>query len=266
MQAKDAQNSQQLLELAVLDAFALLEPMEAELFDRAFHDAPQAVQDRIRLMQADLAADMSLLPSGTPPADLRQRVLDAVAAAADKEASRLAPLALIGARSAASGERGRATLGTTAWRAAAMALLGVSVVLAIFAVDANRRATRITEYALNVDADQVLQSYAGIDTSAFFGNPDCRIIRLERLDGEHAGYIRIAINERNGDGHVMAIDLPDGEELILRGTTPDGKVLELARLTADGPVVARGFHLDDVSIAGTLVITAVDPSGTLRWG
>ena len=39
---------EELLELAALDAFGLLDDYEAALFTRSFHHAPVAVQDEIR--------------------------------------------------------------------------------------------------------------------------------------------------------------------------------------------------------------------------
>ena len=60
-------NYKQLIELAVLDAHGLLEPIESDLFDRSFHDAPASIQDEIIQMQRDFALDESLLPSDTPP-------------------------------------------------------------------------------------------------------------------------------------------------------------------------------------------------------
>ena len=91
-------NYNQLLELAVLDSHGLLEPIEAELFTKSFHNAPASIQDEIIKLQRELAEDDSLLPLGTPAPALKQKVLQAVTDAADQEARRLAPLALIGAR------------------------------------------------------------------------------------------------------------------------------------------------------------------------
>ncbi len=252
-----------LLELAVLEAHGLLEPVETELFDRAFHDARQSVQDEIRRIQAEISQDDALLPSELPPPQLRQRVLDAVADAADAEAQRLAPLALIGARAGAREGAGR-PLAATAWRAAALIMLGVGVVLAIFAMDANRRADRIAEYAMNADSEYTLAELGGAELASFLDNPSCSVMRLDRVDGSDKGYIRVAINERTGDSHVLAIDLAPDETLILQGTTPGGTVIELATITADGPVVARMFSIDP-AIAATLVISAVDLDGVIRW-
>ena len=52
---------QELLELAALDAFGLLDEHESRLYSESFHDAPAVVQDQIVRLQADLAADEALL-------------------------------------------------------------------------------------------------------------------------------------------------------------------------------------------------------------
>jgi len=263
MTSKGYPDTKHLLELAVLDSHGLLESMESELFNRAFHDAPVALQDEIQRMQEKLATDESFLPEDLPDANLRKRVLYAVAKAADEEARRLAPLALIGARAGAA--RYQISARTSPWRAVAMVLFGVSVVLAAFAVNENDRANNITKYALNMDAENTLSDLVGFELGEFIRNPSCPAVGLERVNGNPTGYVRVAINERTGLGYVFAMDLEDGEELIVQGTTPTGEIIELARISASNtPVVVETFHVD-LSIAGSLAYRAVDTTGKVVW-
>ncbi len=257
-------NYSQLIELSVLDTYGLLEPIEADLFNRAFHEAPVAIQEEIIQLQESLALDDSLLPTELPPKALKQRVLDAVSNAADQEAKRLAPLALIGARSSASRRDVPSSKQTLFWRTAAMVLLGVSVVLAMLAVDAQRRASNMAIIALNSETSDALTENAGLGFSSFIGNPYCYIKQLEREQGNEAGYIRIAINERTGQGFIVAMDLKESEEIIVNGTTPEGEVIEIARLTADSPVIGRAFELDP-AIGRTIAFHAVDANTGNRW-
>ncbi|MDP6542138.1 MAG: hypothetical protein QGF07_05055 [Phycisphaerales bacterium] len=260
----DQTDIKRLLELAVLDAYGLLEPMESDLFNRAFHDAPATLQDEIRLLQEDISIDDSLLPNESPDATLRRRVLDAVAKAADEEANRLAPLALIGARAGATRHK-QNLMETSSWRAVAMVLFGISVVLAAFSIKATDRANNITKYALNVDAEHTLADLVGSEFGEFINNPSCPAQGLERVDGNTTGYIRVAINERTGAGYILAIDLEDDEELIIQGTTPDGKIIELARISSSNtPVVAQKFSVE-IALAGSLSYRAVDNSGKVVW-
>jgi len=257
-------NYNQLIELSVLDAYGLLEPIEADLFNKAFHEAPVAIQEEIIQLQESLALDDSLLPTELPSKALRQLVLDAVSTAADQEAKRLAPLALIGARSSASRGNVPSSKQTLFWRTAAMVLLGVSVVLAMLAVDAQRRVSNMAVIALNSETSDALTQSAGPGFSSFIDNPYCYIKQLEREAGNEPGYIRVAINERTGQGYILAMDLKEGEEIIVNGTTPEGQVIEIARLTADSPVVGRAFELDP-TVGRTIVFDAVNLQTGQRW-
>jgi len=260
----ETHNYKQLIELAVLDAYGLLEPIESDLFNRSFHDAPASIQDEIIQMQRDLALDESLLPEGKPPVALKQKVLNTVAEAADKEAQRLAPLALIGAR--ASVARGNSTSSTPTyfWRTAALILFGACVVLGIIAVDSQRRVTNISQVAMDNDATSTLIVGAGLEFKSFLDNPYCTITRLERETGNNDGYLRIAINERIGGGFVIGLDLEEGEEIIIQGVTADGSILELARFTVDSPIIGRSFEIAKEFAPG-LKIQAIDVNTGKRW-
>ncbi len=257
-------NYKQLLELAVLDAHGLLEPIEADLFTRSFHDAPAAIQDEIIQMQQNFASDTSLLPSDTPSADLKRKVLQSVADAADQEARRLAPLALIGARASASNGTHRNPNHTYIWRIVALILFGISVVLGIIAVDTQRRIDRVTQMAMNVDIQSTISDVVGSDFKAFIDNPYCHVTRLERTVGNLDGYLRVATNELGGGGFVVGIDLEQGEEIIIQGTTPSGEVLELARFTATGSIAGTVFKIDKALVPG-LKLTAINAVTGERW-
>ena len=257
-------NYNQLIELAVLDAHGVLEPLEVDLFNRAFHEAPAAIQDEIIQMQEAFAIDASLLPDIELPNSLKQKVIQRVNTVADKEASKLAPLALIGARLGRSRDRADSMPSSQLWRLVAMVLLGVAVVLAVLAIDAQRRASNMATIALNAETNESLAELAGPGFTNFVGNPYCKIVRLERESGRSEGYIRVAIHELTGEGYVMGLDLHDGEEIIIQGTTPTGEVIEIARLTAESPVVGREFKLDP-AVGRNLSVSAVDATTGVRW-
>ena len=261
---KPTQNYTELLELAVLDAHGLLEPIESELFNRSFHDAPASIQDEIIQMQLEFATDDSMLPEDLPPASLRKKVLDAVASAADKEASRLAPLALIGARVGATAAQVGSRETIMFWRTAALVLFGISVVLAVVTMDVQRRATDIKVIAENVVANNSLKILTNVKFVEFINNPYYQVTRLERTQGNSSGYIRVAIHSDTGDGLVFGLDLQAGEVIIIQGTTSSGKVIELARIAAKDSVVAQSFTIDPDLIQG-LTIEGFDEKTGVRW-
>lgn len=70
--------TQELIELAVLDAMGLLDEQEREAFDSAFAAAAPAIQAQVRREQTRLSVSEHLLPDVEPPAGLRAMVLEAV--------------------------------------------------------------------------------------------------------------------------------------------------------------------------------------------
>lgn len=270
-------NYSELLELAVLDAHGLLEPIESELFNRSFHEAPASMQDEIIRMQHEFATDESLLPEDLPTAELRKKVLDAVANAADKEASTLAPLALIGARVGVTKGRVSSSGSVVVWRIAAMILFGVSVVLAIVALDVGRTATSITQKAENVVANDSLKNLTDTEFVEFINNPYYQVTRLARSEGNQAGYIRVAIysepvdgidpsdsDNPNTRGYVFGLDLEDGEKIVIQGITESGTVIRLAVIVADDSVVAQSFEIPK-HLAQGLRIEGFDVNTGARW-
>src|SRR5688572_23634462 len=80
--------TQELIELAVLDAMGLLDEEEREAFDGAFGAAAPAVQAQVRREQTRISLSQDLLPDVEPPAGLRSLVLEAVRKAMGQPAER----------------------------------------------------------------------------------------------------------------------------------------------------------------------------------
>ena len=101
-----ASAGQELRTHAVLDALGMLDASDAAQFDRAFRDAVPGVQAELRRLQAEVAADPSLLSSEEPAADLKARTLARVMTEVEAHEAQLAPIAHIG-RTAALAQRRR---------------------------------------------------------------------------------------------------------------------------------------------------------------
>jgi hypothetical protein len=138
------------------------------------------------------------------------------------------------------------------------------VVLAVITLDAQRKANRNAQIALNSSTNAELTTMIGYKFSEFIGNPYCQVTNLERADGNSNGYLRIALNERFGDGFLLGIDLDEGEEIIIQGTTANGEIIELARITADSNIIGRGFKVDQSLVKG-MTITAIDAKTNKHW-
>ncbi len=98
MTSPEPMSREELLEMAPLDAFGLLDDFEAALFNRSFHHAPASVQAEIRSLQADLAESAAFVSPEEPRGLLRQKVLIRVAEEVEDAAEALKPLATIGSQ------------------------------------------------------------------------------------------------------------------------------------------------------------------------
>ncbi|MHC4348964.1 MAG: hypothetical protein ACYS15_10600, partial [Planctomycetota bacterium] len=158
MTSVELMTPRELLELATLDTFGLLDPVEEDLYTRSFHDAPATVQDEIVRLQAQIAEDLSLLPGDEPDPSLRERVLKAVAEAIERDDTKLAPLAHIGPRRPDErGGDGRYAGAAAAqfWRAASFVLAGVSLIMVYFLAIGSQRSDELTKAALYDDAKKL---------------------------------------------------------------------------------------------------------------
>ena len=72
------------------------------------------------------------------------------------------------------------------------------------------------------------------------------------------------MNERDGGGYVLGLDLKTGSEFIVQGTKKDGTVIELARFTADGPIVGKNFDISKDLVSG-LSVTVIDAKTGELW-
>ncbi len=205
---------EELLDLAALDAFGLLDEYDAALYTRSFHHAPATVQDEIRRVQAELAIDPSLLSaSDEPPAELRARVLAAVAAAREREEAQLAPLATIGRPRAGESEypaqRVRFAASGLFWRAATFVLASAVIAMAYSWYTAVQTNVRLAEIALSKGVEDQLRELMGEDFTAFIktGNSN-KTIHAIPLRGSEAAHATLYVNESDGVAFLLATGLP----------------------------------------------------------
>ncbi len=121
--------SQELVELAVLDALGLLDDADAEAFDTAFRAAAPHVQAHLRREQTRMANIEHLLPVTEAPAALRARVLAAVRAARDSaEPDREVARRLVHTAGREGAPRRRSARVTAVWRTLALGAAAAAVV------------------------------------------------------------------------------------------------------------------------------------------
>ena len=103
--ASDSGRGTDLRALAVLDALGLLDDVDAAQFDRAFRDAPAAMQADLRVVQAAAVSDPAFLATEEPSPELKLQTLTRVMTAVEQQESQFAPIALIGRMGSRGGRR-----------------------------------------------------------------------------------------------------------------------------------------------------------------
>ena len=217
----------QLVELASLDAFGLLDAEDSLSFEDAFLSAPARVRDSIRELQAELVADDPLLSAQEPDESLRDMVLLKVSEAMAERDEYLQPLAQIGmetTRGSNIHENQSLSQSIWTWRAVALVLLGVSITLAVFGIVADRNHRELIQAINNRQADFTMNQAPGVSAQIVWptDNGQFRVVSLVDPLGD-AGRIRIYINQ-DGSNPRVAYDLDNQEEpLTIYAIDDDGE-------------------------------------------
>lgn len=255
---------EELLEYAALDAFALLDEYDGDRYTRAFNDAPVALQDEVRRLQADLSTDPSFITSDEDaPFALRERVLAAVAAAIEREEAQLAPLATIGRSRQHDfdlpARRGRFASAGMFWRAAAFVLAACGLVMAYAWSGAVRQSDDLIKYVTRErDVSQIAQ-YLGDDFQAFIKHSqgDARVLRpvSDTFPGTATLYVKTA-DDGKQSAFVLATALPANHRYTLKVRVADAWQ-EVQNFVSSG--VIDGLHLEHLSA------TVLASAATASW-
>ncbi|MBG84396.1 MAG: hypothetical protein CMJ40_07620 [Phycisphaerae bacterium] len=200
----------QLVELASLDAFGLLDAEDSLTFEDALLAAPARIRDSIRELQAELVSEDPLLSSEEPDETLREKVMQRVSQAMAERDETLQPLAQIGPAddsSRESIENRSFSQSIWTWRAVALVLLGVSITLAVFGIVADRNHRELIQAINNRQADFTMNQAPGAMAQIAWptDNGVYRVVSLVDPDGD-SGRIRFFMNE-DGSNPRVAYDL-----------------------------------------------------------
>jgi hypothetical protein len=261
-------NNPDLLELAALDAFGLLDEFEAEQFNRSFHEAPVPLQRKIVDLQTALVTDESLLPDESLPSELRTRVLAAVSTAIEEESGRFAPLATIGRNRRVDRRSYNALVNGRSsyyWRAASFVLAAVAIATLYFGFSMYKDAKTISHLALNQNTAEDLKTYLGPTFEDFAGNPRVTWTALTKTFPHQNGHVDVLVNDETGDVFVAAWGLPEIDGPYEFRARNGSDVTVLASLNVSGAVAA--LRLDDVaeSMLSTAVWELTDSRGTVLF-
>lgn len=266
---------EELLEMAELEALGALDEYEHTLFHRAALNAPTAVQEEIRNLQASIVADTSLLPNDEPSPELKLQVLAAVAHAIDEENEQLAPLATIGGGhrgGTVSGGAGRSGFAQIhLWRAAAFALAAGLLVCLFFlgrVVETNRT---IAQLKVSEGITSEIVRVAGVDVQDMFNRPHISRALPATFDlttnrnRDACGVLLIDENRQQAIAILHGFDPALQAELRIVVTTEDGRKYKSIPIVKDrGSTMAvahLGKILPDVAMLATATIEVVGANG-----
>ncbi len=256
--------TQELLELALLDAHGLLTEAEASQFERDIEQASAAVRTQVcfeqdRLMRSELA-DLDVLSSEKPTPELRTRVIEAVradqrarlAAAESAPALRLHAAEAHREQTPALPRRGRRIQPVAVWRAAALAFAAAAVV---FGWSTFQMRTEYAQLAQAQADDALFESLAREFGRQFvvdaLVDPDTQRHFLRPVAGPERqvkAEAAVWVNPNWESARFFAVSLPatkPGTTYRLAVLDEDGKpVKDVLRFEFAGQLVNREIKLD----------------------
>lgn len=198
---------QELLENAQLDALGLLDEQERDAFEAAFASAPPALQDQIRREQARWCRPDELLPNVKPRAELKARVMAAVAEAAGTPvAADLEPVTYPMASRRVS----------AIWRAAAIGMGTAAVVFGVAFVQIKAENQRIDVASRESAMKAALLNAGGRYTLDMLFKGDARPLEFVPVKADRPGRVALWTSSEWDSSRLIAWNLPALEGQTLR--------------------------------------------------
>ncbi|MDP6987599.1 MAG: hypothetical protein QGG74_06105 [Phycisphaerales bacterium] len=244
----------ELAELALLDAYGLLEAADQIRFEQAFLAVSPDVQAEVRRIQTEIATDDALLPDCEPPAELKARVLDRIhAAMAMNTAGILGMDEMPFQRDTVGriGPGGRVLGSVWTWRMAALVLLGVCLTLIVMVNTGSRHFERVFEEAMRLHTEQEVEMTLGDDFQPYLD-----LMRRSTsqqylaIDGGR-GMVRVSIDEVSGDIFLLAMDLDsEAGPYSFSITSAEGTTVGSVAVRADQYLDGVAMNIDPALLAG----------------
>lgn len=247
----------ELLEAAQLDALGLLDAEEQQAFEKAFASAAPAVRDQVRREQARLCRLDNVLPDVAPPADLRQRVLSAVATAQAADAlSDMQSPRLVHPAGRESGVALPERRVSRLWRAAAVGLAAASVVFGITTLSVQDQyktlARQLEDQKLMND---LVEAFRAEHVSGAIFDPNTRRVVFAPSEASFTGKAALWHNADWNSALFFAMNLPSdsGTSYKLIARDRSGRVTrQIAEFDAGVGMISRKVPVDprsDYSLA-----------------
>ncbi len=254
--------TQELIELAVLDAMGLLDEQEREAFDAAFDAAAPAIQAQVRREQTRLSVSEHLLPDVEPPAGLRAMVLEAVRkalpAASRHRRLRALAMGLTPSRQV-----------SPIWRAASVGFAAAAVT---FGLTFMHNLGEFDRLAKAVESDRLLSDMQGAVGSPYvvslLTDPKTEARSFAAMPGVTRGEARLWLNSTWGEGEGVLLamsNLPAVQNNTIYVCTYAGGTLGeiVHEFQAQAGVQMVSFRSPEARTT-RLALAARDPDGALR--
>lgn len=230
----------ELFEMAALDALGLLDRDEREEFERAFRAAPPHVQAQIRREQVRFSDIDAWLPEVEPPPGLRSRVVNAVKEAITsihEPAGRITP--------------GASWLNTTAfWRAACIGFATATVFLSGFVYTVAQRNKEILRAAINNSLESEIQEFGREGFAEVITSPNLVPVAFTppAPDADVRSQANLFIDTESKRAYLMCHNLPiaSGEYTLVIGADKGAHARRIERFRVDSDLL--GLPLDAISV------------------
>lgn len=260
--------TEELIELALFDAYGLLDDTERDAFERALRTAPSGLQAHVRREQRRLAASVDLLPDVEPPADLRARVLAAVRQAeADLFRSRTTDPAPLPGHEAAALRLRPSRRVSPAWRVGA---LGAAAAALVFGITTLQMRSQYEQLERDIVSGLFVGEYISLvpELRRFAFAPETTKVALRAVGGESA-IQAVGFIDATRDRAVVAWEslppVPGGSYALVLVDEEDRVLSELRTFESNGHADAVEFEFTPVSGA-RLAIMAPPSSPGERYG
>ncbi len=259
MSGDGTMTTQELLELASLDALGLLDTDERNSFEEAFRKASPAIQAQVRREQGRLSDVDDLLPTVDPPVGLRERVIGAVRDA-------IAAVSGTGERdvvaSIAGGAWSLRSNVSPLWRAACIGFATAAVVtisVGYFTVEMYTQALR--DYGDGQLAQQFAKEYGGDFSQALIHPRSTHVQFVQTAGSSIPGGAFAVINPEIDTAILVCNGLPIAEGEYKLVVVNDGQEAKqtIARFKSSGEWMRYDMDLTEVEPGASFELVA--PAG-----
>jgi anti-sigma-K factor RskA len=250
---------QELIELSILDAMALLDEDEHVQFEVAFRAAAPAVQAQVRREQTRLSNIESLLPQVEAPAGLRALVLEAVRT----------QMALSGRDAAVAGvitpPMSRARGVSPLWRAGSLGMAAAAIVFGITTFLFNARYDELTKQLRDDALVSQLQGQFGASfvRDVLFDADTTRVV-IQPVAAGFKGEASLFVNPdwKSAKFFCRAMTSPEGRNYKLAIVDEHDQVVEvLKQFTSNGGLLPLEVTIDPAKATRVAVLTSTDDPG-----